>query len=98
LSTSLTSQLDDVPQLTHIKLYHTATDLNLNMLASQLPELRCLEGLPYRNKPENYWPLRQCPQLEKLIMLNGCVATLGSCSIAFNRVELKFRRTILDTF
>lgn len=75
LHTSLTSQLDDVLQLTHIKLYHTATYLNLNVLAASLPHLRCLEGLPFRNPsdPKNYWPLRQCRHLEKLVMQQGCV-------------------------
>jgi hypothetical protein len=77
LQTSSTFQLDDVLQLTRLKLHHTMTSLNLNMLATQLPDLRCLEGLPYRstNEPENYWPLRQCHNLEKLIMHSGCAAT-----------------------
>lgn len=75
LHTSLTSQLDDTLQLTHIKLYHTATYVNLNVLAANLPDLRCLEGLPFRapSDPKNYWPLRQCRDLEKLIMHQGCV-------------------------
>jgi hypothetical protein len=77
LHTSCTFQLDDVLQLTRLKLHHTMTNLNLNMLATQLPDLRCLEGLPYRstNDPENYLALRKCHHLEKLIIHSGCAAT-----------------------
>jgi hypothetical protein len=68
-----------------MKFYHTVTNLNFNTLASKLPALRCLQVLRYRNAddPTNFWPLRQCAHLEKLIMHNGCAVTpcfLQCCS------------------
>lgn len=74
LYTSLTSQLEDGLQLTHIMFCHSVTYVNLRTLAANLPELRCLEGLPFptSNDSKSYWPLKQCLNLEKLVMNYGC--------------------------
>lgn len=73
LSTTLVGKLSDVQRLTRLELRSCKSYVNLRLVAESLPQLRVLEGLPFKPGTDHrfYWPLRQCSKLEKLVTSPG---------------------------